>query len=78
MGSKQAQAGANSETMSVLVTSDLDGTDALEKLGPFSTELNTHTHLVQKPEMLQEDSKEDRTVGGLVDASHQQGDPANK
>lgn len=43
MGSKPAQDGANSETMSVLVASDLDGTDALEKLGPFSTELNTHT-----------------------------------
>lgn len=31
------------ETFSVLVASDLDGTDVLEKLGPFSTELNTHT-----------------------------------
>ena len=30
------------------------------------------------PEMLQEDSKENGTVGVLSDASHQQGDPANK
>lgn len=48
MGSKQAQDGANSETVSVLVAPDLDGTNALEKLGPFNTELNTHTHTWSK------------------------------